>query len=56
MIKILLIEDLTIVREGIRSVLAGARGISLVGEAATGKEGLALAKEKNPDVLQRCRT
>jgi len=50
-IKVFLIEDQNIVRQSIRCVLTGARGISFVGEAATGKEGLALAKVKNPDVL-----
>ena len=51
MIKVCLIEDLAMVREGLRLLLTGVRGISLIGEAGNGKEGLALVKEKNPDVL-----
>lgn len=51
MIRVLLIEDHVIVRQGMQSLLSGAQGIRVVAEATTGKEGLALAKEKNPDVV-----
>ena len=51
MINVLFIEDDEIVRQGVRLILAGVHGISVIGEASTGKEGLALARSKKPDVL-----
>lgn len=49
--KILLVEDHTLVRSGIRSLLEGADNFAIVGEAADGREALKLAKRLKPDVI-----
>jgi len=51
MIRVLLIEDHALVRQGIRLMLASIKGIQLIGEAGTGEEGLALTREKEPEVV-----
>ena len=38
-------------RAGYRAVLEGARGISVAGEATTGREAVELAKELRPDAV-----
>jgi DNA-binding NarL/FixJ family response regulator len=50
-IKVLLADDHTIVRNGIRSLLEGLEDIEIVGEARDGAEALAKVKELSPDVL-----
>ena len=50
-VKVLLADDQTLFREGIKDILAGERWIQLVGEAADGEEALALAKKLRPDVV-----
>jgi two-component system response regulator DevR len=51
-IRILLIDDSALVREGIRSLLAAtADDIEVVGEAATVAQGIAGARELSPDVV-----
>jgi DNA-binding NarL/FixJ family response regulator len=50
-IKVLLADDHTIVRNGIRSLLEDLTDIEIVGEAADGAEALAKVKELSPDVL-----
>jgi len=50
-IRVLLVDDHPVVRRGIRSCLAQAEHIEVVGEAADGIEGLSLAKERRPDVV-----
>ncbi|MGH7526749.1 MAG: response regulator [Gemmatimonadales bacterium] len=49
-IRVLVADDHAIVRTGIRHVLEGEPGFTVVGEAATGAEALALAGELRPDV------
>ena len=49
-IRILLIENQTLVKIGIRTVLSAKADFELVGEADSGAEGLALFKELRPDV------
>ncbi len=49
-IRVLVADDHAIVRTGIRHVLEGEPGFTVVGEAATGTEALALAIELHPDV------
>lgn len=51
MIKVLLIEDHEMVREGTERLLSEAKGIQVVGAASTGHEGLALAREKSPEIV-----
>src|SRR5215213_5437483 len=51
MIRVLLVDDNAIVRRGIASLLAEADGIDVVGEAADGREAIAVAAEVAPDVV-----
>ena len=50
-IKVLVADDHTIVRTGIRHVLESEPGFEVVGEAGTGSEAWALAAELQPDVV-----
>lgn len=50
-IRILVADDHSVVREGIRHVLAGAPELALVGEAADGPEAMTLAASERPDVV-----
>jgi DNA-binding NarL/FixJ family response regulator len=50
-IRVLVVDDHAVVREGLRSFLELQEGIDVVGEAADGEEGLALAAELRPDVV-----
>jgi DNA-binding NarL/FixJ family response regulator len=50
-IKILLVEDHQIVREGTRQLLEQARDMQIVGEAADGLEAIQLAGDLLPDVV-----
>jgi DNA-binding NarL/FixJ family response regulator len=50
-ITILLVDDHTLVRAGIRSLLQGLRGIEVVGEANDGALALQLAETRRPDVV-----
>jgi len=49
-IRVLVADDHAIVRTGIRHVLEGQAGFTVVGEASTGAEAVALAAELAPDV------
>jgi DNA-binding NarL/FixJ family response regulator len=48
--KVLLADDHTIVRAGVRALVAAIPGVEIVGEAGDGQEALALIREKHPDV------
>lgn len=50
-IRVLVVDDHVVVREGLRQVLGAAEEFAIVGEAATGAEALALAAEQRPDVV-----
>jgi DNA-binding NarL/FixJ family response regulator len=50
-IRILLAEDHTIVRKGLRSLLDGEAGIRVVGEAADGREAVTKVGQLLPDVV-----
>ncbi|MDO8568071.1 MAG: response regulator transcription factor [Dehalococcoidales bacterium] len=50
-IRVLVVDDHTIVRDGICALLALADDIKVVGEAANGSEALKLVKELEPDVV-----
>ncbi|WP_055479153.1 response regulator [Sphaerimonospora mesophila] len=50
-IRILLVDDHPVVRSGLRAMLAGQPDFELVGEAATGEEGVAAARRLRPDVV-----
>ncbi|MBN1401204.1 MAG: response regulator transcription factor [Anaerolineae bacterium] len=51
MIRILLVDDQAIVREGMRSMLSLEPDISVVGEAETGLEALSKASALRPDII-----
>lgn len=50
-IRIILCEDHKLVRAGIKSLIAGFPGVEVVGEAGDGREGLAMARKENPDMV-----
>src|SRR5882672_2864292 len=50
-ITVLLVDDHTICREGLRAVLAVEQDIEVIGEAADGRQALALAKDNSPEVI-----
>jgi len=50
-IRLLLVDDHAVVREGLRAFLRLVPGIDVVGEAADGVAGVALAAELHPDVV-----
>jgi len=50
-IRVLVVDDHTIVREGLRWLLATEPGITVVGEAADGAEAVAKARDLCPDVI-----
>lgn len=51
MIRIVLVEDQTIVRRGIAGLLATTGDIEVVGEASDGVEALREIREKRPDAV-----
>jgi DNA-binding NarL/FixJ family response regulator len=51
MIRVILADDQTLVRRGIRSLLELAGGISVVAEAADGDEAVAAIVRERPDVV-----
>ena len=50
-IRVLIVDDHTIVRKGIRALLTEIAGIEVVGEAADGQEAVAQANSLRPDVI-----
>ena len=50
-IKVLIVDDHTLVRDGIRALLAMVADTNVVGEAANGKEALEKVKRLAPDVV-----
>jgi DNA-binding NarL/FixJ family response regulator len=49
-IRVLIVDDHAVVRQGLRTFLELQDGIEVVGEAADGEEALAVAAETTPDV------
>jgi len=50
-ITVLLAEDHTVVREGLRTLLDAENDIHVVGEAATGRQAVALTRKLRPSVV-----
>ncbi len=50
-IRILLVDDHPIVRQGLRALLEGRLGWEVIGEASDGVEAVEKAKDLNPDVM-----
>ena len=51
MIRLLLIDDHPVVREGLAGMLAGQADFEVVGEASDGAQGVALCQRLEPDVV-----
>ena len=50
-IKVLIVDDHAIVREGVRAFLTTQPDLAVVGSASSGEEALQLAAEHTPDVV-----
>ena len=50
-IRVLLVDDQAIIREGLATILRYESGIEVVGQASDGKEALVLARTLEPDVV-----
>src|SRR5215212_8624134 len=50
-IRVLIVDDHAIVREGLRTLLSEEAEIEVVGEAANGGEAIKLAATRQPDVI-----
>jgi DNA-binding NarL/FixJ family response regulator len=50
-IRVLLAEDHAVVREGLRILIEADGDIQVVGEAVTGRDAVAMAKQFRPDVI-----
>ena len=50
-IRVLVVDDHTIVRDGICALLALAGDIEVVGEAGNGRDALEMVKKLSPDVV-----
>ncbi len=51
MIKVILVDDHTIVRDGIKALIAGQEDILIMGEASSGRDLLSLLKSGQPDII-----
>lgn len=51
MIRVFLLDDHALVRNGLRMILAAEDDIDVVGEAGSGEEGLPLVRKLSPDVV-----
>jgi DNA-binding NarL/FixJ family response regulator len=50
-IRVIVVDDQALVRIGFQGIIAATPGFSVVGEAATGAEAVALARSTRPDVV-----
>ncbi|NLE72700.1 MAG: response regulator transcription factor [Actinomycetales bacterium] len=50
-VRVLLVDDQALLRAGIATILGAQPGIVVAGEAGTGREALAAARELDPDVI-----
>jgi len=50
-IRLILVDDHPVVRHGLRGMLEAEPDLSVVGEASSGPEGVALAAELRPDIV-----
>src|SRR3989337_248621 len=50
-IKVLIVDDHTIMREGIHALLGMSQDVEVVGEASDGNEAIEKCREEEPDVL-----
>lgn len=50
-ITVLLVDDHTVVRQGLRALLEAEEGVTIAGEAEHGRQALHMAKRLQPDVI-----
>ncbi|WP_249522669.1 response regulator [Modestobacter marinus] len=50
-LRLLLVDDDVLVRSGLRVILESEPGLTVVGDAGTGREALAVAADTDPDVV-----
>lgn len=50
-IRILIVDDHVVVRQGLAAMLTPRNGMEVLGEAANGREAIRLEQELNPDVI-----
>jgi len=50
-LRILLVDDHPLVREGLRALLTALPNMAVVGEASDGEEAVAMALEQQPDII-----
>ena len=50
-IGVLLVDDHTVVRQGLRALLQAQEDMEVIGEAENGREAVALARKSSPDVV-----
>jgi len=51
LIRVILADDHSVVRTGLKAVLGAAKDIAVIGEAKTGREAIALVERLKPDVV-----
>jgi len=51
LIRVILVDDHALVRQGFRRILEEEDGVAVVGEAGNAQEGVALARKERPDVV-----
>ncbi len=51
MIRVVLVDDQTLIRQGIRSLLELSGDVCIVAEAADGEEGIVIIERERPDVV-----
>ncbi len=50
-VRVLIVDDHEVVREGLRAILEDEEGIEVVGEAGDGAEALSIARQVTPDLV-----
>jgi two-component system, NarL family, response regulator NreC len=50
-IRVLLVEDHTLVRSGVRSLLEASNEVQVIGEAANGREAVDLSRQLSPELV-----
>jgi NarL family two-component system response regulator LiaR len=51
LIRVLIVDDHFVVRQGLAALLVARNGMAVVGEATNGREAVVLARELQPDVI-----
>ncbi|MEI6043135.1 MAG: response regulator transcription factor [Chloroflexota bacterium] len=50
-VRVLIVDDHRIVRQGLQLLLGQDKGLQIVGEASNGQEAIEMARQLNPDVI-----